>query len=215
MLQVDGLVAEAGTFRIGPIGFEIPESGCVAIMGRTGSGKTTLLESICGLRRIESGRVLLDGIDITNREPGRREIGFVPQDVALFRSMSVREHLEFGPRLQNWKRTAIRDRVTELAEQLQIVDLLDRKPRGLSGGESKRVALGRAIASRPKLLCLDECLSGLDDDTHTQILDLLRDLVTSRGLATLHITHRRSEAEALAGSQIVTIGTAAEVSNCL
>jgi ABC-type molybdate transport system ATPase subunit len=114
----------------------------------------------------------------------------------------VREHLAFGPRIQRWSNTAIRNRTEELAHQLGITPLLDRTPENLSGGEAKRIALGRALATHPSLLCLDEALTGLDDDTHAEILDLLKKAINDHSLTTLHITHNRSEAKELADTII-------------
>ena len=166
-------------------------------MGRSGAGKTTLMEGLCGLRKIEEGKIELDGIDITHLRPGERGIGLVPQDTVLFPHMTVREHLAFGPELLGWEKQMIKERVDTLADSLGIVGLLDRKPQGLSGGEGKRVSLGRAIAARPKLLCLDEALTGLDQETHTSILRLLKDIIAREKFTTLHITHREEEARYL------------------
>lgn len=156
------------------------------------------MEAICGLRKITSGTLTLDGVDITHLRPGDRNVALVPQDNVLFPHLDVREHLSFGPQIQKWQKADIDHRVEELASELGITHLLDRKPSMLSGGESKRVALGRALASRPKLLCLDEALTGLDDKTHSETLELLRHTVATEKIATLHITHSQAEAENLA-----------------
>jgi molybdate/tungstate transport system ATP-binding protein len=111
--------------------------------------------------------------------------------------MTVREHLEFGPRLKKWKTENIMERVESLASSLAIEDILERRPQGLSGGEAKRVSIGRAIAGRPQLLCLDEALTGLDRETHQGIMELLKKVIREEGLTTLHITHREEEAEFL------------------
>ena len=128
-------------------------------MGKTGSGKTTLLEALCGFKRIVSGSIQLDGRDVTALSPADRGIGYVPQDLALFQTMTVRQHLAFAQKIRSCDRAAIDRRVAELAELLGLTRLLERRPAGLSGGESQRVALGRALSFYPRVLLLDEPLS--------------------------------------------------------
>ena len=115
----------------------------------------------------------------------------------LFPHLNVREHLAFGPTIQKWNSADTELRCEELAEKLGLTPLLERMPATLSGGEAKRVALGRALATRPTLLCLDEALTGLDDDTHAEILQLLKSTIAQERITTLHITHSRDEAKAL------------------
>ena len=167
-------------------------------MGRTGCGKTTILEAICGLKEVMAGKITLMGRDVTNLRAGERGIGFVPQDGALFSTMTVRQQLSFGPKVQGWGREEIDKRVVELAEELGIENILERKPFGLSGGERQRVALGRALAVRPKILCLDEPLSALDEATHEGMVDLIRTVVKEHDITALHITHSRREADLIA-----------------
>ncbi|MFC4990802.1 ABC transporter ATP-binding protein [Rubritalea tangerina] len=180
------------------VNFEVANGACVALMGTSGSGKTTLMEAICGLRQVTQGSITLDQINITYLRPGERQVALVPQDNVLFPHLTVRQHLSFGPEIQRWSTTDIAKRVETLANELGISHLLDRKPTMLSGGESKRVALGRALATRPKLLCLDEALTGLDDSTHSEILELLQHTISSEQITTLHITHSLREAQELA-----------------
>ncbi len=198
MLSVQQLTVQAGAFTLENISFEVETGNCVSLMGASGSGKTTLMEALCGLRHIRSGSIHLDGRDITHLRPGERRIALVPQDNVLFPHLTVREHLTFGPKIQGWKTSQISEQCNRLAEQLGITNLLDRTPENLSGGEAKRVALGRALAIQPSLLCLDEALTGLDDSTYAEILNLLKDTISSLQLTTLHITHNQAEAEELA-----------------
>ncbi len=121
----------------------------------------------------------------------------MPQDVALFSTLTVREHLALALVVRRWSRAAIRARVDELAQLLGIGHLLDRKPRGLSGGEAQRVALGRAIAMHPDVLLFDEPLSALDDDTRQEMYDLLRSIRKQMPVTVLHVTHNRDEASRL------------------
>jgi molybdate/tungstate transport system ATP-binding protein len=194
MIAVEGLSVRAGGFVLSKIGFEIPTGAYGVLMGRTASGKTTILETVCGLRRALGGRILLDARDITSLKPAERGIGYVPQDGALFSTMTVREHLGFGPTIRRWGRAAIDRRVGELAEMLGVGHLLDRRPLGLSGGERQRIALGRALAARPSILCLDEPLSSLDEDTRQEMCHLLKTVCRETAVTTLHVTHSMTEA---------------------
>ena len=194
MIRVDNLKVRAGSFQLAHISFEIPTGKHAVLMGKTGCGKTTILEAICGLKQVVEGVIWLNGVDVTDFRAGDRGIGFVPQEGALFSTMTVRDHLAFGPRAQGWIRSAVKERVDELANDLGIAHLLKRKPFGLSGGERQRVALGRALAVRPQFLCLDEPLSALDEETHAEIVGLIKRLVTDYKITTLHITHSKREA---------------------
>lgn len=196
-LIIENLSVEAGDFTLSEISLSIPEGKCAVLMGRSGSGKTTLMEALCGLRQVSSGSIMLGGMAIQSLRPAERGIGLVPQDAALFPHLTVREHLSFGPSLNRWKKSRIAARVESLASMLGLDHLLERKPQGLSGGEAKRVALGRAIAVHPKLLCLDESLNGLDRETHDTIMELLLRIIREERLTTLHITHREDEAQAI------------------
>jgi len=178
--------------------FTIATGEHVALMGKTGSGKTTILEAIAGLRSVQGGRILLDGDDVTQRKAAERGVGYVPQDLALFQSMTVHEHLAFALMLRRWTRDVIRRRVEELAELLGISKLLARKPAGLSGGEAQRVALGRALTHHPPILLLDEPLSALDDETHEEMCALLQSVQRHTRITALHVTHNRAEAARLA-----------------
>jgi ABC-type sugar transport system ATPase subunit len=198
MIQVEKLNVQAGGFQLKDISFEVPDRSYAMLMGKTGCGKTTLLEVICGLRKVTDGKILLGGVDVTYFRPGQRGIGFVPQDVALFKNMTVYEHLAFGPIIRKWPKKTIREQAEHLAEELGISHLLKRKPAGLSGGERQRVALGRALSTRPKILCLDEPLSALDDSTHSEICELILSIRKEYPFTAFHITHSRHEAERLA-----------------
>lgn len=198
VIEACSLSVRNGEFLLEDISFHIEASQYSVLMGRTGSGKTTLMEAICGLKTIVGGTLLLAGRDVTDLPPAAREIGFVPQDGALFESLTVREHLEFALVIRRWKTVDVARRVEELAELLQIEDLLKRLPHQLSGGERQRVALGRALSFHPKILCLDEPLSALDDATRIDMMALLKQVQQQVGVTALHVTHNRSEADELA-----------------
>ena len=198
MIAFEVVTLRAGAFSLQEVSFEIPDGGYGVLMGKTGSGKTTMLEAICGLRRVDRGRILLAGKDVTELRPADRGIGYVPQDRALFQTMTVRQNLSFAPSIRGWSVADIEARVRELSELLRIAPLLDRLPAGLSGGEAQRVALGRALAAKPRILLLDEPLNALDDETWEGMIGLLGQVRKATGVTTLHVTHRREEARRLA-----------------
>jgi ABC-type sugar transport system ATPase subunit len=176
----------------------VPSGRYAVLMGRTGCGKTTLVEILCGLRRPQSGRVFIADREVTREPPGERGVGYVPQDGAMFPTMTVREHLGFALRLRRRSADEISHRVEQLADELGVAKLLERKPQGLSGGERQRVALGRALAAQPKVLVLDEPLSAIDEDFRDDLAALLRRIQREHGITALHITHSRAEAAQLA-----------------
>jgi ABC-type sugar transport system ATPase subunit len=198
VIRLESIGWRVGTFHLDAISLSIPTGNYGVLMGRTGCGKTTLLEIICGLRRPLAGRVLIGDRDVTHEPPAARGIGYVPQDGAMFPTMTVREQLGFALRLRRHSTSEIEERVNQLADELGLSTLLDRLPQNLSGGERQRVALGRALAARPKVLLLDEPLSALDEELRDDLAALLRRVQREHGVTALHITHSRAEAEMLA-----------------
>jgi len=203
MIELRGLTVHSGSFRLSAVDLTVPSGGYGVLMGRTGAGKTTLLEGVCGLRPVTSGGVWLDGVEITQARPATRGIGYVPQDLALFPTMSVRRHLDFALRLRRVPDVEIGSQVAMLAAALEIGPLLDRTVRELSGGEARRVALGRALSFRPRLLVLDEPLAAVDEATRDRLCELLRRVQREHGVTTLHVTHSREEARRLADTLYV------------
>ena len=202
MIKLCDVAVRAGDFSLDEISFEVHAGQYAVLMGPTGRGKTTILETICGLRRIASGRSLVHGCDVTDASPGDREIGYVPQDQALFPTLNVRQHLEFALRLRKRSAQHIAERVEELADVLGIEHLLGRSVHALSGGESQRVALGRALSFRPSVLLLDEPLSALDEATRHEMHELLKKVKEKSHVTTLHVTHSVEDAEALADCRL-------------
>lgn len=186
MIGLAGLAVRVGTFELQDISLEVPTGGYALIIGPTASGKTTLLEAIAGHVPLQRGRVLLEGVDVTEVPPERRKLGFVYQQYHLFPHLSVYDNIAYGLRRRNSEGTA---RVRELAEMLGIGSLLERGTRGLSGGEQQRIAIARALAPRPQILLLDEPFASVDPATRTILRRELRTVHEREGITTLQVTH--------------------------
>lgn len=203
MIELKQVGIRCGSFTLANIALRVEAGEYAVLMGKTGAGKTTLLEAICGLRKVQSGSIEIRGVDVTRWSPSDRQVGYVPQDLALFPTMNVREHLQFALRLQRVEKAVMEQRIAELSQVLGLATMLERNVRSLSGGEAQRVALGRALAARPAILLLDEPLSALDQATRTEMHQWLRKVKAATGVTTLHVTHNEDEAEALADRRFV------------
>lgn len=197
MIRVAGLQFTKGEFSLRDVDFRIDSGRYGVLRGATGSGKSSILEVICGLTPPDTGRIELTGRDVTALRPAERNIGYVPQDGALFTHLSVRRHLGFALEIRRWDAKDRRRRVDELAELLGVGRLLDRGVRNLSGGERQRVALGRALAFRPPVLLLDEPLSAIDEESRSPIYELLKEIQKHENVTVLHVTHSSEEARIL------------------
>ena len=197
MIDVDNLGLRQGAFQLHGISMHVPRGKYAILMGKTGCGKTTILEAIAGLRRFTTGKIVLNGRDVTHATPAERNLGYVPQDGALFTTMTVRENLAFALTIRSRPTKQIDERVAQLADWLRVTHLLDRRAVGLSGGETQRIALGRALANHPPVLLMDEPLSSLDEETRERMIELLKELPRQAEVTVLHITHSQAEADRL------------------
>src|SRR5437660_7907268 len=179
------------------IDLEVADSELVVLVGPSGCGKTTILRIIAGLETPTRGRVFLDDKDVTDWPPQKRDLAMVFQSYALYPHKTVRDNLGFGLRLRHSPRQLIAERVESVARSLHLEGLLDRRPGELSGGERQRVALGRAIARRPRAFLLDEPLSNLDAQLRLQTRAELAQLHRQLGATMLYVTHDQEEAMAL------------------
>ena len=200
------------------IDLEVPSGEFVSFLGPSGCGKTTALRLIAGFDRPTSGRILVDGKDITGVPPNRRDIGMVFQAYSLFPNMTAVRNVEFGLRVRKEGRGTRRGRAQELLELVGLGQAADRYPHQLSGGMQQRVALARALAIEPRLLLLDEPLSALDAKVRVQLREEIRRIQTRLGITTIYVTHDQEEALAisdrvavLSHGRIEQIGTPGEI----
>jgi multiple sugar transport system ATP-binding protein len=189
---------------IDDISFTVKDKEFMVIVGPSGCGKSTLLRMIAGLEDISKGVLSIDGKRINELSPKDRDIAMVFQNYALYPHMTVYDNLAFGLKLKRYGKAEIRSQVMQTAELLEIVELLQRKPRLLSGGQRQRVAIGRAIIRRPKIFLFDEPLSNLDAKLRTQMRIELQKLHRKIGATIVYVTHDQTEAMTL-GDRIAVL----------
>lgn len=206
MLEVRNLSVSAGKFLLDDVNITVPAGGCHAIVGATGSGKTLLLESIIGFRRPSQGTIMLDGREITLLPVEARGIAYVPQDLALFPHLTVRENILFGAIVRGIRNDGHDELVRQLIASAGIGGLLERSVAHLSGGERQRVALVRAVATGSSLLLLDEPFSALHEGLRRELLFVLKELQQAHGLTLLMVTHDTEEAFFLSDAMTVLLG---------
>ncbi len=218
MIELCGLSLDLDKFRLHHVDLAIKDGEYVVLLGPTGSGKTVLLECIVGLNRRHKGKILIDGVDVTHYFPEERNVGYVPQDYALFPNMTVEQNLAYGLRIRKATRSVITEKVTSMLAQLGISGLARRFPVKLSGGEKQRVALGRALLTDPCVLLLDEPLSALDGTTRRDLTARLRETQRSVRGTFLHVCHHLEEALEVAdriviirNGGVVQVGTPEEI----
>ena len=179
------------------IDLEVGNGEFVVLVGPSGCGKTTLLRMIAGLEDITEGVISIGGRDVTDLDPGERDIAMVFQNYALYPHMTVRQNLGYGLRVRGTDRDTIARQVNEVARMLGLQEYLDRRPPELSGGQRQRVALGRAIARRPAAYLMDEPLSNLDAKLRVVMRSELTRLHAMLGVTVVYVTHDQVEAMTL------------------
>jgi putative spermidine/putrescine transport system ATP-binding protein len=218
-LEMQDLRKVFGTYTaLGGISMSLQEGEFLSFLGPSGCGKTTALRIIAGFLQPDSGRVVINGEDVTTRAPNRRDIGMVFQAYSLFPNMTAAQNVAFGLKVRKWpsaKRTA---RVSELLEIVGLSHAVDRYPHELSGGMQQRVALARALAIEPRVLLLDEPLSALDALVRVQLREEIRRVQSHLGITTVYVTHDQEEALSVSdrvavmyAGRVEQLGTPAEI----
>lgn len=200
------------------VSFGVEKGHLAALLGPSGSGKTTILRMIAGLDRPDSGDIMINGARVNDIPGNRRGIGFVFQNYALFRYMTVADNIAFGLEVQKKSKAEIKNRVEELLELVSMQELGKRYPHQLSGGQRQRVAFARALAPDPKLLLLDEPFAAIDAKVRRELRTWLKEMIGRVGVTSIFVTHDQEEAVEVADTIIVTnqgrieqVGTPEEV----
>ena len=203
-ITIDGLNKFYGDVQaLFDVSLTIEDGEFVVFVGPSGCGKSTLLRTLAGLEGADSGRIVIDGRDMTDAEPADRNLAMVFQSYALYPHMSVRDNMDFGMKVNKFAPELRKERIAEAARILQLEDYLDRKPSQLSGGQRQRVAIGRAIVKNPKVFLFDEPLSNLDAKLRVQMRVELEGLHKQLAATMIYVTHDQVEAMTMADKIVV------------
>jgi spermidine/putrescine transport system ATP-binding protein len=194
-VQLVGLVKRFGDFpAVAGITLDMPSGEFFSLLGPSGCGKTTTLRMIAGFERPTEGQILLDGTDMAQTPPHKRDVNTVFQSYALFPHLSVEENVAFGLKYQKVSKQEMRERVGRALELVQMSQFVGRRPSQLSGGQQQRVALARALILNPKVLLLDEPLGALDAKLRKRLQLELKALQEEVGITFVYVTHDQEEA---------------------
>jgi putative spermidine/putrescine transport system ATP-binding protein len=218
-LELQNLHRDFGTVKaLDGIEIALGEGEFLSLLGPSGCGKTTALRLVAGFDRPDAGRIVVDGKDVTNVAPNKRDMGMVFQAYSLFPNMTARSNVEYGLKIRGRDKADRRKRVGDLLELVGLGHAGDRYPHQLSGGMQQRVALARALAIEPRVLLLDEPLSALDAKVRVQLREEIRRIQLELGITTLYVTHDQEEALSVSdhvavmyGGRIEQMGSPAEM----
>ena len=194
-VEMKNIVKKYGDFLASDhVSLGVEKGKLVALLGPSGSGKTTLLRMIAGLENPNEGDIYIDGKRVNDVPAAKRGIGFVFQNYALFRYMTVYDNVAFGLVLQKMPKKQIKERVTELLAMTGLSGMEKRYPNQLSGGQRQRVAFARALAPNPRVLLLDEPFAAIDAKVRTELRSWLKEMVVKLGITSIFVTHDQEEA---------------------
>ncbi len=206
-IEVRNLDKHFGQFHaVKDVSFSIEKGHLIGLLGPSGGGKTSILRMLAGLETPDSGDIVFHGQRVNNLPPQEREIGFVFQNYALFKHMTVFENIAFGLKVKKLKKSAIRERVQELVELTGLSGFENRYPHQLSGGQRQRVAFARALAPEPQLLLLDEPFAAIDAKIRQELRTWLRELIERVGITSIFVTHDQDEAIEVADEIMIING---------
>ncbi|MGN1030767.1 MAG: sulfate/molybdate ABC transporter ATP-binding protein, partial [Butyricicoccaceae bacterium] len=218
-VEMKGVNKSFGSFQASKdINFGIGRGKLIGLLGPSGSGKTTILRMLAGLETADNGEIIIDGRIVNDVPASKRGIGFVFQNYALFRYLTVYENIAFGLKVQKWSKQDIKARVEEMLALVGLSGLGNRYPNQLSGGQRQRVAFARALAPQPQLLLLDEPFAAVDAKVRQELRSWLREMISTVGVTSIFVTHDQDEAIEVADEIIITnhgqieqIGTPTEI----
>jgi len=194
-IEVRGLRKKFGEFQaVKDVSFEIEKGQLIGLLGPSGGGKTSILRMLAGLETVDEGDIIFHGKRVNDLPPQERGIGFVFQNYALFKHMTVEGNIAFGLEVKKWSKSKIKARVAELVELTGLSGFEKRYPHQLSGGQRQRVAFARALAPEPQLLLLDEPFAAIDAKIRHELRSWLRDMIDRLGITSIFVTHDQDEA---------------------
>ena len=198
-ITFDGVtkVFRGGTVAVHDLDLRIDDGELFVLLGASGSGKSTVLRMVAGLESVSEGRIFLDEDDVTDLGPPKRDVAMVFQHLALYPHLSVYENIAFGLEARKLPKSEVDERVRGVAAMLGLSGLLERRPKALSGGQSQRVALGRAIVRDPRVFLMDEPLTSIDERLRIDLRTHLKRIQRELGATMLYVTHEQSEAMTL------------------
>jgi multiple sugar transport system ATP-binding protein len=203
-VELDAITKSFGAVSVlSPLSLAIEKGEFVVLVGPSGCGKTTTLRILAGLETASSGRVRINGRDVTDTRPGERDIAMVFQNYALYPHMSVRQNIGYAMRVHRVPAAEVEARVIEAARLLSLEPFLDRKPKTLSGGQRQRVAIGRALVRQPQAFLFDEPLSNLDAKLRVEMRTEIKLLQRRLGTTAVYVTHDQVEAMTMADRVVV------------
>jgi sulfate transport system ATP-binding protein len=203
-IEVRQLSKSFGSFHaVKDVNFTIEKGKLIGLLGPSGGGKTTILRMLAGLENPDSGEVLFDGKCVNDVLPQHRGIGFVFQNYALFRNMSVYDNIAFGLEIKKWSHQKIKERVAELIDLTGLKGMEKRLPHQLSGGQRQRVAFARALAPEPQLLLLDEPFAAIDAKVRKELRSWLAETIAKIGITSIFVTHDQVEAVEVANEILI------------
>ena len=205
-IGVENIRVRRGDFVLNDVSLDIHDNEMFAILGQTGSGKTVFLESIAGAYELDAGRILIDGVDASTIPVQKRKMGIMYQNYELFPHLTILENVAYGLRRHGMSKAPAHEKALELIERFGIGSIANRYPGVISGGESQRAALARALVLRPKILLLDEPFSALDPATKERMYETVREVHRDFDCTIVFVTHDFNEARTLADRIGIILG---------
>lgn len=209
---------DSGMLAVKKVSFDVYDGEFLSILGPSGCGKSTLMRMIIGLTEPTSGKIIKNGIDITNEKVSKRQMGMVFQNYALFENMTVLQNVEYALKIKKETKQTARDTAVQILTKMHLSNYLDKKPSDLSGGQQQRVAIARTLALSPDIILFDEPMSALDIDTRRELCEEIKRIQKTFKTTIIYITHDQEEAFTMSDrimvmgeTKIAQIGTPGEI----